>query len=790
MVGIAGLLVQGSGEARRANQNALLSTGFFHALLDLSLGSSAPVPLKTQALQVLSLLLKQSRTVQDALGEAAIAPVEPIKTQLASEMNEQAAPETANPLDAEKAAGASNQPTKTPAVQMIEFARLPHQPALLALISAALDGIPPPHRPIDGGKRCVLGFRAAGVKTLQSILSDNIDARLYVVASMASSENSQDQEQPGGVLLDALTRLPANGQAEGFDEHRALFAGMILGSVIKGAESVKGLATRLRYGADGKLNLLPEGADAQAAPASANDDDDDNASLLSVLVGNITIALRSQSDALRAERSQAAGAASIEGPSSASWTRILLAHLTVLALWLHASPASVANLVGDSSNLQAVVQVVAEGANGEHLVVGVATWVLGTIYEWGPPAPSEGGKEDGLITRREIHDVATSRIGADQYQAKLQRLRDDPRLKLVGPDALDKIAYRPDPISAALTAGRGGDAPAESVTAHLGLHRGETAGDAGTNAGAAGNKKEEEELPEVFFDWNFAEFWRHEEATITHTILVPPETTSAAAASTPAELIDARSQIERLRDEVQRLAHEVEVRGRLITESEQSSRAAEEERAQLARQIEELKTAGSGHEGVLADLQKSHETELDSLRSNHSTELDKLRTELSSSQSEVARAGESSSSALAASQERVLFVESLLNEHKEKSQASEEQVTVLQEQLATLSSKLDESEKGKKINDEELERVKRELEEAKASSVSAQTDSAESKPSGGGRGDDAASKERLTELEQENQDLLVMLDELSTKRKRDKAKLKEKGEEVSEDDEDDDDDDE
>jgi hypothetical protein len=405
---------------------------------------------------------------------------------------------------------------------MVEFVRLPPQSALLALVSAAVYGMAPPFRPIDGGVRSLVAFRAAAVKALQSILTDNIDARLFIIASMAVSEQSRPEESPGHVLLQALTSLPTNGGAgaEEHDELRALFAGMILGTVIRGSDTVKDLARRVRFGADGRTTIVDEpkegseeakGSSAGGKADGDDDDEDEAASLLSVLIGNISVSLRSQGDALKAERShQASTSATNKGPSSASWTKILLAHLTVLALWLHKSPKSVKDLVGDSSNLQAVVQLVAEGANGEHLLVGLGTWVLGAIYEWGPAvpapvksAPSKGGKggkgkpepsattisepANDAITRQEVYDLVTSRIGLDQFEAKLDRLRDDSRLKLVGPDVLDKVGSRPDPIANA------GKEVKEGIV-----------------GGPSADEGEEGDLPEIWFDWNWAEFWRSE----------------------------------------------------------------------------------------------------------------------------------------------------------------------------------------------------------------------------------------------------------------------------------------
>lgn len=744
---------------------------------------------------------------------------------------------------------------------------------------------------------------------------------------MASAEQSKPEEQPGAVLLEALTLLPTNGQADGFDEFKALFAGMILNSAIKGSDTVKDLALRLRYSADGGIKVLPQQGDDKhdgkgAGAGAANDqDDDDDASILSVLIGNITVALRSQGDAVKTERQQTPGSV-IKGPTSTSWTRILIAHLTLLALWLHKSPKSVAHVVNDSSNVQAIVQLVAEGANGESLLVGLGTWVLGILYEWGP-APRES-PQDGVMTRKEIHDLTTSRIGLDQYEAKLERLRDDARLRLVGPDVLDKIGHRPDPVTAASAS----HAKDGAVAAQFGKP---------THAQATADTADDDlALTDIWFDWTWAEFWRNESVTISNALLVAPGTTSAEAASAPAELLDAQRQIEQLRDEVKRLQREVEAREHSLNDA--STRNA------------------------------AHEQDIESLRAS----LDSLRLQLENTQADSGKSAEAAQTQFNASQDRVTQAERSLAEEKarrdevtERLAGAEEQVRILKEQLASvdttakdgaqsqtngeelaaasarvaelqsandsikselesvqasskeLQTKLEAAEADKTKLVEEIETAKKQssdaasaekkrgeealeaekkkweeqLEQTKKSHQEALSTAAaekrksqpdasanrrnsvtssaaankkhaeelakaksdaqeakkkhdadlaaakrkaeadlkaaekkhseaqkkhadgkkkaddqvkkaedeiallkkqleEAKKSSGAGGDasEDSSSSRISELEQENQDLLVMLDELSTKRKKDKARLKEKGEEVSEDEEDDDED--
>lgn len=819
VIGIAGLLVQGVGEGKRANQNALLSTGFLHALLDLAIASSAPVPLKTQALQVLALLLKDSRTVQDALGEATVAPVEPLQLQTAADLATADAPSDAAG-DAEKLVIPQSQPAT-----MVEFARLPPQSALLVLVNSALEGMAPPYRPIDGipprslaragpSSPALLAFRAAAVKALQSILRDNIDARLFIVASMAGVEGQPPETQPGHLLLEGLTKLPSNGSADGLEEHRALLSAWILGTVVRGSETVKGLARRLQWGGDGRVKMLPEGE--EQATAKPDDDDDEDASFLSVLIGNITIAMRSQSDALKLERKAqrtAAGSIASPGPTSTTWSRILVSHLLLLSLFLYSSPKSIDAFLADSSNLQALVQLVAEGANGtedSHLVVGLGTWILGTVYEWAPvgPAPEKedatssqdtkttgGGKKkgkkqsqaknevnekastsDGKITRREIHDLLTSSIGLDQFEARLQRLSDDPRLKLVGPDVLDRVGGKIDPITAAIAAG--------STSKEVG----------GATPATSADSSEEDGGPELWFDWTWAEFWRYEHVTITNSVLVPPHQTSReVAVEEPAELQDARLTIEQLKDEVARLGREVEGLNRLIAEGGTREEGLTTERDEVIGQLEAIT-------GVKTTLE---------------SELTGLQGRLEALQGEHASRGEAHTQEATQAKERITTLEKALEAagaqmtafRSSKADGEEEQVRVLKEQLDASAKKGEEAERSKAEAEKEVETIRVELERLKTDAQSKDEEveklrrdlvEASSKKEERSEQDSSttaatttgADQARVTELEQENQDLLIMLDELSTKRKKDKERLKAKGEEVSEDEEEDEDDEE
>ncbi|CEH12162.1 related to transport protein uso1 [Ceraceosorus bombacis] len=722
VIGIARLLVEGQGDGRRANQNALLASGFTRALLELSLASTAPVGLKAQAFNVLSSLLNSSRSTQDLLSSLLICPLLGIEAQ----------PE-------EIPAGPDGAAPPPPKAPLLTFTRLPARPAILCLIDAAVSGLAPAVARTAATSAC-LGYRAAALSCFDAFVADNLDARLGIISTMAPppSDGSNDEEDvgtsAGSLLLQGLAQLPApQPGAKRFDAYRHLFSALLFCSLVRGSETAKSMAREIRFGPDGKPVYRKQGSKPNGA---AEEEEDEEVSLIHVLIGNLTMAQREMGEAVRRERNATAGAGAPAAdlgaePSSTDWTRIIVGYLSLLAVWLWDSKPSVSDLLSESSNLQTLVQPAAQSGGGvDVLIAGLCTLILGIAYEWGAVPGTEGAENS--IDRGTMHPILNTRIGPDQFAARLARLRDDVRIKDVGPDVLETISSR-------------GGGPIE--TSEDGL----------------------------WFDWPFVEWLKNNFVLIQKSITIEPTSSSADAAAATAELLDAQRQAEHLRDTATRQAREVEL---LESKLQELTRVSEEERASLTSQLAKIQETLDLRERELAE-------------SRYAPKPAEAPAEVSSNDAqpqtsaEAEAAAEKAKADAAAAEERAKAAEGRLIDLQKSKEESDKK---LSDALTLVEKARADAESAKA----EIRKVKKDAEDAVKAASTANTSAATTAKDGKGEGEVEGEKSK-EELEKELEDLLILLDELTQKRVRDKNKMREKGIEVSEDEadeEDDEDDDE
>ncbi|KDN41073.1 hypothetical protein K437DRAFT_258431 [Tilletiaria anomala UBC 951] len=795
VIGIAGLLVSGQGDGKRNNQNALLQSGMTRCLVELALASTAPVLLKSQALHVLSSMLSASRTTQEMFSNLLVCPI------LALEQSTDARPPHLTPQGdadahlengqhagaaaagfvvspAEDAAGAPAPPIPAPA---LTYTRLPARPAVLTLIGTALSG---PSMLEAGYAHAQLGMRTAALSAFESLVADNVDARLAIIGSMMPAAGESDADLPvtaGGLLLDAFKALPSSsevvadteGEGKRFDPYKYLIASMLFTSLVKGSESAKKLARNIAFDHEGRVSSrdLKEGEDP--------DEDDPRSSLIQTIMGNFTQAIREQADAIRKDRSATAAGGLASGLSlAAGWTRVLVGYLVCLGSWLWDSPASVRDFLFESANMQVLIQPVAQSSGIDPLIQSLSTFVLGVLYEF--------NTEPGELKRETMHPILHSRIGADNFGVRLLRLRDDPRFRAVGPDVLERV----------------GDAPEATA---------------------------ENQQDGLWLNWGFVEFWKNNFLLVQKSILVEPSSTSASSATASTELLDARRQLDTLRDQVANRTREVQ---HLAQNLEQTQKEKEEQRAKYETEIAaaaaasqasadsltalqaELSAAHNGHEVALSEANKSREA--------LNAELDAVREMLSAAESknsELEKWANEAEEAMRRLKEKVAAQAQMdMQGGAEKEKEERAKMDALEEQIKELKRKLEEGqacvqavEKEASANiealEEQIKELKRKVEEgqARVQAVEKEKDEVVQRAkeeaalaaSAGMEENKAAAVDespsvdvrRLQELEKENEDLLVLLEELSTKRKVDKARMRENDLEVSDDDDDDDDDD-
>ena len=652
-------LVDGQGDGHRANQLALRHSGMTECVAQLALASLAPPLLKAHALSLLSLLVRDSRQNQDLLSQLVIAPVALIPGEVIDGV----------PAPAQLA-------WQTP------------QPAILSLIILALRGL--------GGipqRELALAVRFAALATLEDLVSQNIDVRMLVLEALVATP-PPDMPAQNRVLLDTIAHLPDGlGGGELLDPFQQVIATRILCALLRGSETAKEFAHRIAVGPDGHC-MVPAKEEAGEEPTL----------LIQQVIGNVAMAFRSLAEAVRRERA----GESDTGNSAGDWTRVIAAYLALLAEWLWQSPLSVGDLLAESANVHVLVQPAAQSLGVDPVIQSLAVFVLGTAYEFDTLSEAEG-----VLTRTAFHSILHSRIGADQFAARLLRIKSDPRFAGIEPDALDTLLR--------------------------------------TAANAAADTHEAE-LNGLWFSWPFVEFWKENYVRVQKSIMIDPAASSASQSGLPAELLDARQQVASLQGE--------------LAAAEKDARRANAEVDQLRAQVSALHAEASSSPQETAAL-RERVAALE--RENNA-----LNARVVSAESDHSRL---TASVATLERERSEMDErhaELVREHSERATRageSENEVNALRGRLAALDAKAAQLEaeitslRGQPAP--ELDTLRAELAAERARSAK---DSAE-----------------LKSLQTENEDLLVLLDDLSTRRKQDKARMRAEGWQVSDDDDEDED---
>lgn len=273
-----------------------------------------------------------------------------------------------------------------------------------------------------------------------------------------------------------LLELPSSG-AE-FDPYRPLFACLLLAHLVRNSEHGKKFAREL------SLPGIDTGDSAIA-------DEDDKVSLVQLVVGNLMMAAREQTECVNRAAKEGKPVGSTE---EEDWTRVMVGYLVLLCTWLWDSPKTVKEFLSESANLQVVCPQ--SLGNSVTLIFSAHTTHhpshryrssrsrLERIPPWRVLRVQPGAWRDHtvstvyisssklMVCRATLHPILHSRIGPDQFVSRMARLREDPRFRAVQPDAFDTEGSETAPATLA---------EAEEVDEGL----------------------------ELWFDWAFVDFWKN-----------------------------------------------------------------------------------------------------------------------------------------------------------------------------------------------------------------------------------------------------------------------------------------
>ncbi|WFD21011.1 type I protein arginine methyltransferase [Malassezia caprae] len=405
--------------------------------------------------------------------------------------------------------------------------------------------------------------------------------------------------------------------------------------------------------------------------------------------------------------------------SSEDWTKIIVGYLVLLIVWLWHSPPSIQDFVSESANLQVLVQPAAQTTGVDPLIQGLAAFVLGTAYEF--HTATEGDVPEGILTRQTMHPILHSRIGADQFSTRILCVKSDPRFASCTPEILESV----------LT----------------------------------------ESNSSVWFTWPFVEFWKDNYVRVQKSILVDPSTSSASEAEAPAELLDARQRILLLQTELARAQAEAG-----LVEGLRADLAKAREAAELADQ--ERQAATAAHHATQTELEAAHAAhaaaakEADARHATAQAELQHAQEDLQSTRAQLDAALHEAERASAANVAAAAPVEDAVTRRA---------LEATREELATArthSAHLEDAIQGK---EELIQALQSQLAAAdRAAQEAGRQAEADKAAAPAASGDNLA--EQLASLQTENEDLLVLLDDIMEKRKKEKARMREAGWDVSDDD--------
>ncbi|KAI0156433.1 p115 like vesicle tethering protein [Xylariaceae sp. FL1272] len=258
--------------------------------------------------------------------------------------------------------------------------------------------------------------------------------------------------------------------------------------------------------------------------------------------------------------------------------RVSVGYLMLLTAWLFEDIDGVNDFLGEGSNIQALAQEIVRHPPSSVLIQGLCAMILGVVYEF--------STKDSPIPRSTIHSVILSRVGRDKFMDSLNKLRSHPLLR--------DFEVTPQ------------------------------------KADGSGN------LPDVFFDATFVEFFKDNYSRIARAVDRDPGmeisvVTNGVQKGISRELVDSlRSQVEEKEAALQAaLADVASLNGKLGQEQADHRRSKEASVTDLAR----IKSVNEA-------IQRNHEEELKKLETKQQAKIDAHERQLQAAQKEAAAAAE------------------------------------------------------------------------------------------------------------------------------------------------------
>nr|KAH9976319.1 p115 like vesicle tethering protein [Lactifluus volemus] len=368
-------------------------------------------------------------------------------------------------------------------------------------------------------------LRATAVGVFEHFVRDDGVKEVFVAEMLPPENADPPAHSPVTPLLFGLI-IPPNSPLDRANVSSVQFAAALFAHLLRHAPQCKSLARRIvpppltplpaSSTADGAFYVPADGNPPPAPELESKDEAEDGPqSLVALLSEHLSLAFLQRSRAGLAPR------------DAREADRIICAYLSLLAQWLWEDPRAVREFL-EAGGLGVLVDQLNQPSEIDVVVPGLCAFLLGVCYEF--------NREPGEITRATMHPIL-ARLGADVLVGRMNRMREDERIKVVGPDSW--VLPCPTPGPQALD------------PAFTPMYDGET---------------------EIWFDWAFVDFWKANNHTIQRGIVADPESASSSTAQSGEESILVVS----LREIIAKQATEIEALQRKLKELTATSRAASE----------------------------------------------------------------------------------------------------------------------------------------------------------------------------------------------------------------------
>ncbi|KAH9174436.1 p115 like vesicle tethering protein [Lactarius sanguifluus] len=311
-------------------------------------------------------------------------------------------------------------------------------------------------------------LRATAVGVFEHFLRDDHVKEAIVTGMLPPEDTGAPAHSPVTPLLFGLV-IPPGTPLDRANTSSVQFAVILFAHLLRHSPHCKALARQiipppltplLAQSQAGGTFFVP--ADGETPPATdlppKDDAEDDPQSLLATLTEHLSLTFLQRSRAGLAPR------------ETREADRVICAYLSLLAQWLWEDPRAVREFL-EAGGLGVLVDQLNQPSEIDVVVPGLCAFLLGVCYEF--------NREPGEVTRATMHPILT-RLGADVLVGRMNRVREDERIKAVGPDSW--VLPCPTPGPQALD------------PAFTPMYDGET---------------------EIWFDWAFVDFWKANIFTVT-----------------------------------------------------------------------------------------------------------------------------------------------------------------------------------------------------------------------------------------------------------------------------------